>query len=69
MTDGGTDTPAERVAGLARERVWSVGTAFIAVFTPQGEVVAEHRFDGPPEAGVEQARDHAPALLAEQLAL
>ena len=45
-----------------------VGTVFIAVFTPQGEVVAEHHFDGPPEAVVEQARDHALALLAEQLA-
>jgi nicotinamide-nucleotide amidase len=45
-----------------------VGTVFIAVYTPQGEVVAEHHFDGPPEAVVEQTLDRALALLAEQLA-
>jgi nicotinamide-nucleotide amidase len=43
------------------------GTVFIAVRTPNTEVVAEHRFEGDPEAVVEQTVEQALRLLADHL--
>jgi nicotinamide-nucleotide amidase len=43
------------------------GTVFIAVRTPNAEVVAEHHFEGAPDAVVEQTVEQALRLLTDHL--